>query len=124
MLIGVENVSVVAVDEIGNRGDDALLVGARDEENGGGLHEILCREHLGRDLLAPPPPTVEQSALPTLSEPKTVASATSSGFSEFPWPRLRRTHPLIPRQDVFRSRTYRGSQLVFYIAPNPAVDAW
>ena len=26
MLIGVENVSVVAVDEIGNRGDDALLV--------------------------------------------------------------------------------------------------
>ena len=58
MLIGVENVSVVAVNEIGNRSDDALLVGAGNEENGGGLHEILCREHLGRDLLAPPPPTV------------------------------------------------------------------
>lgn len=124
MLIGVENVSVVAVDEIGNRSDDALLVGAGNEENGGGLHEILCREHLGRDLLAPPPPTVEQSALPTLSQPKTVASATSSGFSEFPWQRLRPTHLLIPRQDVFRSRTYRGSQLVFYIAPNPVADAW
>jgi len=38
MLIGEEDVAIVAEDEFGNRGDDAFAVGAGDEKNGGVVH--------------------------------------------------------------------------------------
>jgi hypothetical protein len=38
MLIGEQDVAIVAKDEIGDRGDDALAVGARNEKDGGVMH--------------------------------------------------------------------------------------
>src|SRR5216684_2221965 len=38
MFVGVEDVAVMAVDEVSDRGDFALLIGTGDEEDGGGFH--------------------------------------------------------------------------------------
>jgi hypothetical protein len=39
MLIGEQDVSVVAKDEVGNRSDDSFAVGAGDEKDGGVEHK-------------------------------------------------------------------------------------
>ena len=41
MLIGEQDVAVVAEDEFGNRGDDPFAVGAGDQEDGGVMHKRL-----------------------------------------------------------------------------------
>ena len=41
MLIGEEDVAVVAENEFRNRGDDAFAVGAGDEKDGGVVHKRL-----------------------------------------------------------------------------------
>jgi hypothetical protein len=38
MFVGMEDVAIMAVDEIGDGGDFAFLVGAGDEQDGGVLH--------------------------------------------------------------------------------------
>src|SRR5579862_3702967 len=38
MFVGVQDVSAMAVDEVGDGGDFSLAVGARDEQDGGGFH--------------------------------------------------------------------------------------
>ena len=40
MFVGVEDVAAVAVDEVGDGGDFAFGVRARDEEDGGGFHSL------------------------------------------------------------------------------------
>src|SRR5271169_208282 len=42
MLVGEQDVAVVAKDEVGNRGDDSFAVGAVDEKDGGSLHKGHC----------------------------------------------------------------------------------
>jgi hypothetical protein len=38
MLVGVNDVSVVAKNKVGDRGVDAFLVGTIDQQDGGGIH--------------------------------------------------------------------------------------
>jgi hypothetical protein len=48
VLVGVDDVAVVAVDEVGHRGDEALLIGARQQQDG--AHGPILVQHRASDV--------------------------------------------------------------------------
>jgi hypothetical protein len=45
VFVGVENIAAVAVDEVGDSCDFALLVGAGDQQDGGRFHAVIWCGH-------------------------------------------------------------------------------
>jgi len=103
VFVGVEDVAAAAVDEVGDGGDFAFLVGAGDEEDGGVLH-----------FVAPP------SRRPVC---RRDAGATFSGTSISPSRHSLPSLPSTPPPDASRFRKDINSESECGSAPNPAMDA-
>src|SRR6266850_7495405 len=104
MLVGEQDVAIMAKDEIGDSRDHALAVGTGDEKYGGGVHRLQVSSVY--------PCVLCGSSLKSLTTEDTGVhrgihnpGAISSKLAQFRARHSPRSRPLIPFRDACRCRT-------------------